>query len=409
MQAPHHKLSEKQMATMLALLVSIMPFSIDAYLSAIPAMAASLNADIHRIEQSLSTFMFGVAVGQLVGGSISDMKGRRVVALTGLTIYVASVLGLVFIQTADQLLLLRMVQAFGAGMTVVVVGAIVRDNYEGRKAAQMFALIGIILMAAPLVAPMLGALLQMVGGWRSIFVFLAVYALLIWVMLYRFLAKPARTEPIDRSIVRTVAGRYRRVLRTRPALGFLFFQAFSFSSMFVFLTESSFVYMELYGVSAHVYAWVFGANIITMASFNRITAWRLKSGSHPLDILKWGIIIQLLANSVMLASVLIAGLPPMWFLVLCVMCSVGTQGLVTANTQASFMSYFKAEGGSANAVLGVCQSVIGALVGMLTTWLHNGTPLVMAGMMLASTVCGIVLLLAFSRRSWSPERRTAMD
>ena len=148
------KLTEKQMAFMLAMLVSIMPFSIDAYLSAIPAMAQSLNADIHRIEQSLSTFMFGVAVGQLVGGSISDMKGRRVVALSGLVIYIVSVTGLVFIQTAEQLLLLRMVQAFGAGMTVVVVGAIVRDNYEGREAAQMFALIGIILMAAPLAAPM---------------------------------------------------------------------------------------------------------------------------------------------------------------------------------------------------------------------------------------------------------------
>lgn len=409
MQAPHHKLSEKQMATMLALLVSIMPFSIDAYLSAIPAMAASLNADIHRIEQSLSTFMFGVAVGQLVGGSISDMKGRRVVALTGLTIYVASVLGLVFIQTADQLLLLRMVQAFGAGMTVVVVGAIVRDNYEGREAAQMFALIGIILMAAPLAAPMLGALLQMVAGWRTIFVFLAVYALLIWLLLYRFLAKPVRTEPVGRDLVHTVIGRYRSVLRTRPALGFLFFQAFSFSSMFVFLTESSFVYMNLYGVSAHVYAWVFGANILTMASFNRVTAWRLKSGSHPLDILKWGIIIQLLANTVMLTSVLLAGMPPMWFLVMCVMLSVGTQGLVTANTQASFMGYFKAEGGSANAVLGVCQSVIAALIGMLTTWLHDGTPRVMAGMMLASTVCGIVLLTFFSRHTWSSEQRAKME
>ena len=145
------------MAALLAMLVAIMPFSVDAYLPAIPAMADSLGADIHRIEQSLSTFMFGVAAGQLVGGSIADIKGRRVVALTGLVVYIASVIGLVFIRSADELLLLRMVQAFGAGMTVVVVGAIVRDNYEGNKAAQMFALIGIIMMGAPLVAPMLGA------------------------------------------------------------------------------------------------------------------------------------------------------------------------------------------------------------------------------------------------------------
>ena len=398
-QAPQ-TLSDKQMAALLAMLVAIMPFSVDAYLPAIPAMAEALGADIHRIEQSLSTFMFGVAAGQLVGGSIADIKGRRVVALTGLVVYIASVIGLVFIRSADELLLLRMVQAFGAGMTVVVVGAIVRDNYEGNKAAQMFALIGIIMMGAPLVAPMLGAALKALGGWRLIFGFLALYAAIVWGLLYRFLAKPVHTDAINRSIFRTVAARYRHVLSTRPALGFLFFQAFSFSSMFVFLTESSFVYMNLYGLSAHAYAWVFGLNIITMATFNRITAWKLKTGSDAQDILKWGILIQLAANALMVAAVMLTGMPPLWWLVGCVMVSVGTQGLIVANTQACFMGYFKEEGGSANAVLGVCQSLIGAAVGMLTTWLHNGTPQVMAGMMLAATVCGIVLLLAFSRDAW---------
>ena len=404
-QAPQ-TLSDKQMAALLAMLVAIMPFSVDAYLPAIPAMAEALGADIHRIEQSLSTFMFGVAAGQLVGGSIADIKGRRVVALTGLVVYIASVIGLVFIRSADELLLLRMVQAFGAGMTVVVVGAIVRDNYEGNKAAQMFALIGIIMMGAPLVAPMLGAALKALGGWRLIFGFLALYAAIVWGLLYRFLAKPVHTDAINRSIFRTVAARYRHVLSTRPALGFLFFQAFSFSSMFVFLTESSFVYMNLYGLSAHAYAWVFGLNIITMATFNRITAWKLKTGSDAQDILKWGILIQLAANTLMVAAVMLTGMPPLWWLVGCVMVSVGTQGLIVANTQACFMGYFKEEGGSANAVLGVCQSLIGAAVGMLTTWLHNGTPQVMAGMMLAATVCGIVLLLAFSRDAWreQPQR-----
>lgn len=393
-------LSDKQMATLLAMLVALMPFSVDAYLPAIPAMAESLDADIHRIEQSLSTFLFGVAAGQIIGGSISDIKGRRIVALTGLLIYIASVIGLALIQTGEQLLLLRLVQAFGAGMTVVVVGAVVRDNYEGRKAAQMFALIGIIMMAAPLIAPMIGAVLQSIGGWRAIFIFLGIYAAAVWLLLYRFLAKPNTTEAIGFSIFRNVAGRYRRVLNTTPALGYLFFQAFSFSSMFSFLTESSFVYMKLYGISAHNYAWVFGMNIITMAFFNRITAWRLKRGTHTQKILTWGIIIQFTANTLMFVFVLIFKLPPLWLLVGCVMISVGTQGLVTANTQAGFMSYFRKEGGSANAVLGVSQSVIGALMGMFTTWLHNGTATVMSGMMLLSTVCGIVLLWLCSHRDW---------
>ena len=399
-------LPQKKMATLMAMLVALMPFSVDTYLPAMPEMAANLGADIHRIEQSLSMFLFGVAFGQIVGGAVSDIKGRKPVALVGLLIHALSLAGLVVVTTADQLLLLRAVQAFGAGMTVVVVGATVRDYYSGRQAAQMFALIGIIMMIVPLIAPMVGALLLALGGWRSIFAFLLLYTLLLLVLVGRFLHKPVRTDKIGADIFGVVAGRFKHVLQTRAALGYLFFQAFSFASMFAFLTESSFVYMNLYGVSSHAYAWIFALNILTMASFNRITAWRLKAGAHPQHILRWGVGVQLAANLLMAVLVVSFGLPPLWALVACVMLSVGTQGLVTANTQACFMGYFQKAGGSANAVLGVCQSVIAASVGMLTTWLHNGSALVMAGMMLMSTLLGIALLWGFSGHAWRENNRS---
>ncbi|WP_390893578.1 Bcr/CflA family efflux MFS transporter [Neisseria cinerea] len=393
-------MNEKLMAVLMAMLVALMPFSIDAYLPAIPEMAQSLGADVHRIEQSLSLFMFGTAFGQVVGGSVSDIKGRKPVALTGLAVYCLAVAAIAFASSAEQLLNLRVVQAFGAGMTVVIVGAMVRDYYSGRKAAQMFALIGIILMIVPLVAPMVGAVLQGLGGWQAIFVFLAAYSLVLFGLVQYFLPKPAVGGKIDRDVFGLVAGRFKRVLKTRAAMGYLFFQAFSFGSMFAFLTESSFVYQQLYRVTPHQYAWAFALNIITMMFFNRITAWRLKTGAHPQSILLWGIVVQFAANLSQLAAVLFFGLPPFWLLVACVMFSVGTQGLVGANTQACFMSYFKEEGGSANAVLGVFQSLIGAGVGMAATFLHNGSATVMAATMTASTSCGIALLWLCSHRAW---------
>ena len=179
-------MNEKLMAVLMAMLVALMPFSIDAYLPAIPEMAQSLGADVHRIEQSLSVFMFGTAFGQVVGGSVSDIKGRKPVALTGLAVYCLAVAAIAFASSAEQLLNLRVVQAFGAGMTVVIVGAMVRDYYSGRKAAQMFALIGIILMIVPLVAPMVGAVLQGLGGWQAIFVFLAAYSLVLFGLVQYF-------------------------------------------------------------------------------------------------------------------------------------------------------------------------------------------------------------------------------
>ena len=103
-------LSQKQMATLLAMLIALMPLSIDAYLPDIPNMAESLGADIHRNEQSLSTFLLGVAAGQLVGGSLSDIKGRRVIALSGLVVFIIATFGLAAVQTGEQLLMLRMVR-----------------------------------------------------------------------------------------------------------------------------------------------------------------------------------------------------------------------------------------------------------------------------------------------------------
>ena len=225
-------MNEKLMAVLMAMLVALMPFSIDAYLPAIPEMAQSLGVDVHRIEQSLSLFMFGTAFGQVVGGSVSDIKGRKPVALTGLAVYCLAVAAIAFASSAEQLLNLRVVQAFGAGMTVVIVGAMVRDYYSGRKAAQMFALIGIILMIVPLVAPMVGAVLQGLGGWQAIFVFLAAYSLVLLGLVQYFLPKPAIVGKIGRDVFGLVAGRFKRVLKTRAAMGYLFFQAFSFDVCF---------------------------------------------------------------------------------------------------------------------------------------------------------------------------------
>ena len=394
-------LGNRQTAFLLATLTAIMPFSVDAYLPAVLSLADDLHVNVHLIEKSMSSFMFGVAFGQLLGGAVSDVKGRKTVALAGLALYAAASVALTLLQSIDQLIGLRLIQAFGGGMAAVMAGAVVRDFYEGREAAQMFALIGIVMMSAPLVAPMLGSALQQLGGWRLIFAFLAAYSITVFLLVARFLPKTAAKGRIDRAFFGGMIRRYIQVLKTKSALGFLFFQAFSFGSMFVFLTESPFVYMKLYGLTPHAYAWAFGCNIITMGTFNRITAWRLKNGSNAEDILLWGLGIQLAANAALLGAVAaFGGMPPFALAAACARLSVGTQGLVTANTQACFMSHFRDIGGSANALLMASTSMIGAGMGWLATELHNGTAYVMPALMLCATLAGCVLLYAFSRNTW---------
>nr|UOP05448.1 hypothetical protein LVJ77_04635 [Conchiformibius kuhniae] len=247
---------------------------------------------------------------------------------------------------------------------------------------------------------MIGAGLQTLGGWRLVFVFLLAYAALVCALLVRFLPKHKTAEPFTRDILRVVLARYRNVLATRPALGFLCFQAASFSSMLVFLTESPFVYMQLYGLTPHQYAWAFAGNIGMMALFNRTTAWRLRRGSPPESILLTGIAVQLSANTALAAMTWGGALPSAAGLLACAMVSVGTQGFVVANTQALFMEFFRENGGSANALLLATASLAGAGAALLATTLHNGTAQVMGGMMLACTVSGLALLSLLSPQVW---------
>jgi len=381
---------------LLALLVGVTPFALDTYLPAIPAMAESFGVNIHIIEQTLGIFLLGTAFGQLFGGPISDFKGRKFVSTIGLFIFILASFAIYYSDSIEQIMWLRFIQAIGSGMALVVVGAIVRDTYDGPKAASLFALIGLIMMAAPIIAPMLGALMHSVYGWRSIFLFLALFglALLITNSLL-FKETNHETRPIQLKTVKEICQKYADVFRKKEALGFLFFGALSFSSMFAFLTESPFVYMTLYGVEPSMYPVLFGSNIVIMAVFNRITAYKLKT-SQPLSILKVGICVQLTMNlSLFIAAMWFS--PPLFLVLGMVMFSVGSQGLIVANIMSCYMDHFPTGSGTANAVLGTTQFMCAALVGWLTTLLHDGTLLPMAIMMFACTVLAIILLMSFSK------------
>lgn len=395
-------LSPRQMAWLLASISAIMPFAIDAYLPAVVSMATSLQVSSADIQQNLSLFLFGQAIGLLIGGSASDIKGRKPIVLIGLSIFTFSSFALAWINSLEQLMLARFVQAIGAGMIAAMSGAIVRDYYDGQQAAQMFALIGLIMMMAPLIAPSLGSALHHVFGWRSIFVFLAVYAFVVFLLQVKYLPQRAVAKQTQsfKQIRHDMLMRYLSVFQTRPALGFLFVQAFSFSAMFCFLTESPFVYMQYFALSETHYALVFALNLIAMMSFNRITAWKLKHDTRPHQILLFGLLFQLLLNVCLFTLVLFSTMPPLPLFVLLVMMSIGTQGFIGANTQACFMQFFKEQGGSANGVMLSCQALIAGAIGYLTTQLHDGSLLIMPMMMLSCSILAVILLWTFSRSVW---------
>ncbi len=371
---------------MLAGLISVGPLAVDAYLPAMPVIASSLGVSIHQIELTLSVFLVGFALGQLIGGPLSDRYGRRATIISGLTLYVAGGLVAAFSRSIELLWVARLFQALGGGLGVVNTMAVIRDLYSGREAAKALSRVVAIMMAAPLFAPFLGSGLLLASGWRSIFIGLAVYgALLLAVLAWKL----PETRRVSSGPSQSALRRYLEVLKHRPVLGFLVATAFSQASMFAFITGSSLLYMEYYGVSAQLFPVVFGLNILALIACNRLNV-RLLGRASPLRILSIGQAMQLVTASLLLLVFLLVS-PPLWLTVALIMLFIGMQGLIIANGMASAAEYFPHSAATTSAVMNASGFMMGALAGGAVGVLGDGSPLPLLGVMAASPLLGITL------------------
>ncbi len=150
-------LNARRVAILVAANTALAPFAIDAYLPAMAALAARVGASIHHTELSISVFLAGFAIGQLLFGPLSDRLGRKPVLLGGLVVFMLASLAITTIGSLSELLVWRFVQALGGGACVVNSAAIVRDCFSGREAASVMSTMVMIMMLAPLVAPVVGS------------------------------------------------------------------------------------------------------------------------------------------------------------------------------------------------------------------------------------------------------------
>lgn len=169
---------------LLAVLSSVTPFAVDTYLPSMPSIAQDLSVPINKIEVTISIFLIFFALGQLVGGVLSDKIGRKKAVLIGLAGYSLSSLMLFFTTSLEFLYFFRATQAFLGAMATVNSGAIVRDLFHGKEAAKIFSAIASIMMIAPMVAPAFGSLVISFFTWNYIFLFLALYSFIVFLFIY---------------------------------------------------------------------------------------------------------------------------------------------------------------------------------------------------------------------------------
>ena len=363
--------SIRSLAILLAMLTAVAPFAVDMYLPAMQAMAQDLSAPIHYIEISVSTFLFGFALGQLIGGPASDLYGRKPIIALGLILFSIASLMLTQTESINQLLALRALQAIGGGMATVNSSAMIRDLFAGDEMAKVLSMVAIVMMSAPLIAPMLGALVVELFNWQAIFLCLSIYSVLVMLLLLWRLpetnprkSNSAQNEEVKASLWQS----YKRVLSHRQAMGYIIAISFGFSGMFVFITSSAFTYMEFFSVSVQLFPFLFGANVLVMMLMNRINVWALNHYASA-NILTVGLLIQLACG----IGLIIASYtqPELYVIVALNMLFVGSLGLIAANATAGALNYFPDISGTATAVIGVTEFTLGALVGIFWSYLHE--------------------------------------
>lgn len=378
------------MIYVLAGLTALTPLAVDAYLPAMPTMAEYFSTSIHNIELSLSVFLAGFSLGQLVGGPFSDHMGRRRTVFIGLLIFAIACVGIMFSTTLFSLLSFRVIQAFGGGMAIVNSSAIIRDLSSGRDSARHLSNMSLIMMAAPLLAPLIGITILQFSNWHSIFLFLLIYTLIIAFIIHRNIPETRQHHPHKLSAVQ----RYLLVLRHRHALGYLLTLSFSLGGMFAFITGSPSVYMGYFQISETAYPFFFAANIVSMLFFNRLNVYLLHRFA-PDRLLSLGQALQLIAALLLLSHILISPVPQLAIVVGLIMLFIGSQGLIVANATSSTIEFFPHNSATATALLGASGFSMGALAGTLVGILGDGTPFPMVLIMTGCILSSISLRLIF--------------
>ncbi len=235
---------------LLALLTALGPLSMDMYLPSLPDIGRALDAPTAQVQLTIASYLFGFAVGQIVYGPVSDRFGRKPVLLAALALYGVASIGCALTASIGALTAMRFVQALGGAGSIVLARAVVRDLYSGTRAGRELSLMGSVTAFAPIVAPVIGGVLQTLFGWRSSFVLLVIFAAVSATAAARLLPETLRQRTAGPFSLAAISGLYRSVLRHRGFLANLGILTTTFVGLFAWVSGAPVVMQgSSYGLS----------------------------------------------------------------------------------------------------------------------------------------------------------------
>lgn len=237
------------------LLITLGQFAVDIYLPSMPAMVPALNATKSQVQLTLTFFLVGFAASQLVYGPLSERFGRRWVLITGLTIFIASAISASLTDSIETLIWMRLAQGFGIGAANVLCRAILRDLFHDKELAKKIALLGILWVTSPIVAPVIGGYFETHFGWRMNFIFLSVFVGIVW--LWTLFCLPETKDPSEIHSIhpKTMGKNYWKLLTSRPFMGYVLADALLYGMFSSFYVAGPFLLQKDLGLSPIAFGW----------------------------------------------------------------------------------------------------------------------------------------------------------
>ena len=364
----------------------LQPLSTDLYLASLPDLATHFGVTPAAVQQTLSLFVIGFGVAQLISGPLSDRFGRRPVVLSGLAIYVVASLACALAPSLNLLISARFVQAIGCCSAVVVARALIRDAFTPIEGAKMIAKASSLMSLAPLIGPILGGYLQVGFGWRAAFVFHTLFCIVLAGTAWRFLKETNLDPNLDAMQAGGLLAIYRRIASADLFWAYALPGALSYAAIFTFISGSSFVLISVLKVSTEIYGYCFAFGVSGYL-IGTLVCRRLLTHIGLSRTLTIGTTLSLFAG-LLFAALALAGIHHWMVVELCLFLTMGAHGINFPCAQTGAVTPFPREAGAATGLLGFSTMVAALITGTWVGASHDGTLLPMA---LTSASIGVLL------------------
>ncbi len=396
------KVSLKLLLPLLAAILAVSPLAVDMYLPAMPTLAEHLNTPMTMVQNSLSVYLLGYALGLILFGPMADKYSRRKLVIFGIGGFFVASLLLPMVSNIEQFLTVRFFQAFISSAATVVVPGAVREYY-GKNTAKGLSYVSMIMMLAPMIAPSIGSVLLLAHSWQLIFYVLAAYSFIVLILVFKYLPDAVQAASQDdenklKKVQLSFIQRYKIVLSNGEARLDIISSMMISLAFFSYITAIPFVYLEVFDVSEYSFSLLFALNVLALmtAHFTN-TRFVVRKGSRTM--LRFGLSIASLAVTALVMVNLFE--LPLIYTVVAIFPLMGSISMVAVNSDALILTKFPSHSGTVTAVIGTLRWGIGALAGPILAYFYDGSAKPFALLMFFSVLLVLCcqLIIRFSDKS----------